>query len=120
MIAVVTTPGASHGETAAEAESVYALAHAYGALLDAEVGLRRLPAHPVDRQDVLRARRERHHQVHLRPEAHVAARCRHRLAPRQAPVRRPRNVHEQVERGWRGRNLETELGESRVEVVAAV
>jgi hypothetical protein len=43
-----------------------------------EMRLGRFPPDAVDRQDVLRASGERDHQIHLRPQQHVAARRRHR------------------------------------------
>src|SRR5262249_26141076 len=63
-------------------------------LLDREVGVGDDAGAAVDRQDVLRARRERDDQIHLGPEQRIAPRRRQRLPPREAPVRRPRDVHE--------------------------
>ena len=100
---------ADHLGSLASPRSVTRTRGASPRLLDPEVGFRGLARAAVDGQDILRAGGERDHQVHLRTEERVAAGRGYRLAPREAPVRRPRDVHEQVERGWRGRNHDAEL-----------
>src|SRR2546430_13506390 len=73
-------------------------------LLDGEVRLGRLAGAAVDRQDVLRTGREGDDEIHLRSKQRVAPGGGHRLAPGEAPVGRPGDVHEEVQRRWRRRD----------------
>src|SRR5213595_935086 len=75
-------------------------------LLDSEVRLGRPAGAAVDRQDVLGTGGEGDDEIHLRAKHRVAPGGGHRLTPGEAPVGRPRDVHEDVQRRWRRRDGE--------------
>src|SRR5580692_9862091 len=83
--------------------------------------LDRLSGLAVDRQYVLRTGGERDHQIHFGAQAYMASghRTRWSLETKRA-FRRPRNVHEQVERARNFRRNEAELGHRRQEIVGAI
>ena len=74
----------------------------------------------VDGQDVLRTRRERYDEIHLRLQGHVRARLRNWLIPRQDPLDGPWNMHEQIQGTWSRRRRKPQFSQGSGEVVRAI
>src|ERR1700723_1590802 len=74
----------------------------------------------VDRHHVLRTGREGDEAIHFGAQRHVAARGADRRQHVDRVAVDDRNIHEQVERRWRLGRGQTELAQTRREVVGAV
>src|SRR5258708_163111 len=75
----------------------------------------------VDGQDILRAGGKRDHQIHLSPQPNIAPGHRPwRRRETKPAIRRPGNVHEQIERAWHFRWRQAEFGHAGKEIVGAI
>src|SRR5258708_3684011 len=88
---------------------------------DRKMRLDRLSGLAVDRKDVLRACRERDHQIHLGAQPHIASgQWPRRRFETERAIGGPWNIHEQVEWARHLRRRQTKLPHPGIEIVGAI